>query len=182
MHAFDITRGAELPVRHPVRAAAAAGAAGWRTAAAGARAAAAGAGALRRMPAKKAVAAAARAAMAVGAAPVAAGIVAAGAGAGWARRRGDRIRAEQADRARAEQARRAEQERADLAARTAQAVLDAQAGQTDQGGSTVPGDPVTLEISALSLQNECEKFEAKYSDKFLNLSAVDRKASCRERV
>ena len=26
-----------------------------------------------------------------------------------------------------------------------------------------------LEISALSLQNECEKFEAKYSDKFLNL-------------
>ena len=27
-----------------------------------------------------------------------------------------------------------------------------------------------LEISALSLQNECEKFEAKYSDKFLNLS------------
>lgn len=130
-------------VRHPVRAAAAAGAAGWRTAAAGARAAAAGAGALRRMPAKKAVAAAAGAAMAVGAAPVAAGIVAAGAGAGWARRRGDRIRAEQADRARAEQARRAEQERADLAARTAQAVLDAQAGQTDQGGSAVPGDPVT---------------------------------------
>ncbi|RKV65905.1 MAG: hypothetical protein D8B55_03150 [Actinomyces sp.] len=129
--------------RHPVRAAAAAGAAGWRTAAAGARAAAAGAGALRRMPAKKAVAAAAGAAMAVGAAPVAAGIVAAGAGAGWARRRGDRIRAEQADRARAEQARRAEQERADLAARTAQAVLDAQAGQTDQGGSAVPGDPVT---------------------------------------
>lgn len=129
--------------RHPVRAAAAAGAAGWRTAAAGARAAAAGAGALRRMPAKKAVAAAAGAAMAVGAAPVAAGIVAAGAGAGWARRRGDRIRAEQADQARAEQARRAEQERADLAARTAQAVLDAQAGQTDQGGSAVPGDPVT---------------------------------------
>lgn len=126
--------------RHPVRAAAAAGAAGWRTAAAGARAAAAGAGALRRMPAKKAVAAAAGAAMAVGAAPVAAGIVAAGAGAGWARRRGDRIRAEQADRARAEQARRAEQERADLAARTAQAVLDAQA---DQGGSAVPGDSVT---------------------------------------
>lgn len=126
--------------RHPVRAAAAAGTAGWRTAAAGARAAAAGAGALRRMPAKKAVAAAAGAAMAVGAAPVAAGIVAAGAGAGWARRRGDRIRAEQADRARAEQARRAEQERADLAARTAQAVLDAQA---DQGGSAVPGDPVT---------------------------------------
>ena len=43
-----------------------------------------------------------------------------------------------------------------------------------------------LEISALSLQNECEKFEAKYSDKFLNLS--DEKyyeigrASCRERV
>lgn len=129
--------------RHPVRAAAAAGAAGWRTAAAGARAAAAGAGALRRMPAKKAVAAAAGAAMAVGAAPVAAGIVAAGAGAGWARRRGDRIRAEQADQARAEQARRAEQERADLAARTAQAVLDAQAGQTDQGGSAVPGGPVT---------------------------------------
>ena len=27
-----------------------------------------------------------------------------------------------------------------------------------------------LKISALSLQNECEKFEAKYSDKFLNLS------------
>ena len=27
-----------------------------------------------------------------------------------------------------------------------------------------------LEISALSLQKECEKFEAKYSDKFLNLS------------
>ena len=27
-----------------------------------------------------------------------------------------------------------------------------------------------LEIAALSLQNECEKFEAKYSDKFLNLS------------
>ena len=27
-----------------------------------------------------------------------------------------------------------------------------------------------LEKSALSLQNECEKFEAKYSDKFLNLS------------
>jgi len=27
-----------------------------------------------------------------------------------------------------------------------------------------------LEISAISLQNECEKFEAKYSDKFLNLS------------
>ena len=27
-----------------------------------------------------------------------------------------------------------------------------------------------LETSALSLQNECEKFEAKYSDKFLNLS------------
>lgn len=126
--------------RHPVRAAAAAGTAGWRTVAAGARAAAAGAGALRRMPAKKAVAAAAGAAMAVGAAPVAAGIVAAGAGAGWARRRGDRIRAEQADRARAEQARRAEQERADLAARAAQAVLDAQA---DQGGSAVPGGPVT---------------------------------------
>ena len=118
--------------RHPVRAAAAAGAVGWRTAAAGA-------GALRRMPAKKAVAAAAGAAMAVGAAPVAAGIVAAGAGAGWARRRGDRIRAEQADQARAEQARRADQERADLAARAAQAVLDAQAGQ---GGSVVPGGPV----------------------------------------
>ena len=126
--------------RHPVRAAAAAGAVGWRTAAAGARAAAVGAGALRRMPAKKAVAAAAGAAMAVGAAPVAAGIVAAGAGAGWARRRGDRIRAEQADRARAAQAARAEQARADLAARAAQAVLDAQA---DQGGSTVPGGPVT---------------------------------------
>ena len=129
--------------RHPVRAAAAAGAVGWRTAAAGARAAAAGAGALRRMPAKKAVAAAAGAAMAVGAAPVAAGIVAAGAGAGWARRRGDRIRAEQADRARAAQAARAEQARADLAARAAQAVLDAQTSQTDQGGSAVPGGPVT---------------------------------------
>lgn len=70
---------------HPTRAAAAAGATGWRTAAAGARTAASGVGALRNMPAKKAVAAGAGAALAAGSAPVAAGLVASAAGAGWVR-------------------------------------------------------------------------------------------------
>lgn len=71
---------------HPTRAAAAAGAAGWRTAAAGAKKAVSeGNGALRNMPAKKAVIAGTGAALATGAVPVAAGLMATATGAGWAR-------------------------------------------------------------------------------------------------
>lgn len=116
---------------HPARAAAAVGTAGWRTAAAGARTAAAtastGAAALRRMPAKKAVALGAGAALAAGAAPVAAELVATGAGAGWAKHR-------------AMQARQAQQEQ--LAQQEQQEQL-AQLAQLLQAGSpeAAPSQP-----------------------------------------